>query len=125
VFLKRVLREICGPRRDVLTAGSRRPHNEKLHDFYSSLCIIRIIKFRRTKRRGQVGRMEDKRKVKRLLVRKTEGNSALGRPRQRRVYNIKRDLVEIGLDGVDWIGLAQDRHKWRVLVHAIVKFLVP
>jgi hypothetical protein len=35
-------------------------------------------------------------------------------------YNIKMDLVQVGWVGVDWIGLAQDRDKWRVLVHSVM-----
>jgi hypothetical protein len=43
------------------------------------------------------------------LVGKPEGKRPLGRPRRRRVDNIKMDLREIGWDDVDWIDLAQDR----------------
>jgi hypothetical protein len=35
------------------------------------------------------------------------------------------DLLEIGLSVVDWIGLAQDRYRWRALVNAVMKLLVP
>jgi hypothetical protein len=35
------------------------------------------------------------------------------------------DLLETGLGGVDWIGLAQDRDKWRALVNAVMKLWVP
>jgi hypothetical protein len=41
------------------------------------------------------------------------------------VDNIKMDLLEIGWDGVDWIGLAQDRNKWTVLVNAVMNLRVP
>jgi hypothetical protein len=44
---------------------------------------------------------------------------ALGRPRRRWVDNIKMDLLDIGWGGVGWIGLAQDRDKWRALVNAV------
>jgi hypothetical protein len=53
--------------------------------------------------------MMEKRNVYRLLVRKPEGKRPLGRPRRRWIDNIKMDLLEIGLGGVDLIGLAQDR----------------
>jgi hypothetical protein len=43
-----------------------------------------------------------------------------GRPRHRWVDNIKMDFLEIGWGGVDWIGLAQDRVKWRALVNAVM-----
>jgi hypothetical protein len=46
-------------------------------------------------------------------VRKPEGKRPLGRPRRRWVDDIKMALEEIGRGGVDWIGLAQDRDKWR------------
>jgi hypothetical protein len=47
--------------------------------------------------------------VYRLLVGKSEGKRPLGRPRRRWIENIKMDLLEIGVNVVDWIGLAQDR----------------
>jgi hypothetical protein len=48
------------------------------------------------------------RKVYRLLVGKPEGKRKLRRPRRRWIENIKMDVLDIGLGGVDWIGLAQD-----------------
>jgi hypothetical protein len=53
--------------------------------------------------------MGEKRNVYRLLVGKPEGKRSLGRLRRRWIYNIKMDLLEIGLSVVDWIGVAQDR----------------
>jgi hypothetical protein len=50
--------------------------------------------------------MGEKRSMYRLLVGKPEGKRLLGRPRCRWIGNIKMDLLEIGLCGVDWIGLA-------------------
>jgi hypothetical protein len=47
-----------------------------------------------------------------------------GRPRCRRVDNLRMDLVEIGWGGVDWIGLAQDRDRWRALVNSVLNLLV-
>jgi hypothetical protein len=54
-----------------------------------------------------------------------EGERPLGRPRRSWVANIKMDLSEIGWGGVDWIGLAQDRDKWRALVNAVMNLRVP
>jgi hypothetical protein len=67
----------------------------------------------------------EKRNAYRLLVGKPEGRRQLGRPRLRWVNNIRMDLLEIGWDGVDWIGLAQDRGKWRPLVNALMNLQVP
>jgi hypothetical protein len=53
------------------------------------------------------------------------GKRPLGRPRRRSVDNIKMDLLEIGWGGVDWIGLTQDRDKWRTLVNAVLNLRVP
>jgi hypothetical protein len=67
----------------------------------------------------------EKRNAYRILVGKAEGKSSLGRPRRRWVDNIKMDLREIGWDGMDWIGLAQDRDQWRALVNAVVNLRIP
>jgi hypothetical protein len=55
--------------------------------------------------------MGEKRNVYRLLVGKPEGKRRLGRLRHRWIDNIKMDLLEIGLNVLDWIGLAQDRNR--------------
>ena len=49
----------------------------------------------------------------------------LGRPRRRWVDNIRTDLQEVGCWYMDWIGLAQDRDRWRTLVSAVMNFRVP
>jgi hypothetical protein len=69
--------------------------------------------------------MGEKRNVYRLLVGKPEGKRPLGRPRHRWMDNIKIDLLEIGLNVVDWIGLAQDRYRWRGLVNSVLNLRVP
>jgi hypothetical protein len=69
--------------------------------------------------------MGEKRNSYMLLVGKPEGKRSLGRPRCRRVVNIKMDLLEIGWGGVDWIGLAQDRDTWRAVVNAVMNLRVP
>jgi hypothetical protein len=74
---------------------------------------------RRMRWAGHVVPMEEKGSAYRLLVEKPEGKRPLGRPRRRWVDNIKMDLGEIGWGGVDWIGLVQDRDKWRALVNSI------
>jgi hypothetical protein len=66
-----------------------------------------------------------KRNVYMLLVGKPKGNRPLGRRRRRWVDNIEIDLLEICWGGVDWIGLAQDRDKWRALVNAVMNLRVP
>jgi hypothetical protein len=72
-----------------------------------------------------VARMGEKRTVYILFLGKPEGKRPLGRPRRRWINNVKMDLLEIGLGGVDWIGLAQDRYRWRALVNAVMNLRVP
>jgi hypothetical protein len=74
---------------------------------------------------GHVARMGEKRNVYRLLVGKPEGRRPLGRPRRRWIYNIKMDLLEVGVSVVDWIGLSQDRYRWRALVNSVMNLRVP
>jgi hypothetical protein len=69
--------------------------------------------------------MGEKRNACKLLVRKPEGRRPLGRPRRRWIHNIKMDLLVIGLSVVDWIGLAQDRYRWRALVNSVMNIRVP
>jgi hypothetical protein len=69
--------------------------------------------------------MGEKRNGYRLLVGKPEGKKPIGRPRRRRVDNIRMDLGEVGWGDVDWIGLAQDRNRWRTLVNSVLNLRVP
>jgi hypothetical protein len=98
--------------------GWRKLHNEELHDLYSSPSTIRIIKSRRMRWAGHVGQMGEKRSVYSLLVGEPQRKRPLGRLRCSWVDNVKIDLGEIGHDCAGWIGLAQDREKWRALVNA-------
>jgi hypothetical protein len=56
---------------------------------------------------------------------KPEGKRLVGRPRRRWMDDIKMDPGEVGWGDVDWIGLAQDRDKWRALVNTVMNLLVP
>ena len=72
-----------------------------------------------------VARVGEERGVYRVLVGKLEGKRPLWRPRRRWVDNIGMDLQEVGCGYVDWIGLAQDRYRWRTLVSAVMNLRVP
>jgi hypothetical protein len=58
-------------------------------------------------------------------VGKPERRRPLGRPRHMCVDNIRIDLLELGWGDVDWIGLAQDRDRWRALVNSVLSLWVP
>jgi hypothetical protein len=95
-------------------------HNEELHILYSSPNIIREIKSRRMRCAGHVARMGAERNVYRVLMGKSEGKRRLGRPRHRWEDGIRMGLREIFWGSVDWIQLAQDRDRWRVLVNTVM-----
>jgi hypothetical protein len=120
-----VLRRIFGPKRDEVTGEWRKLHNEELRDLYSSPSIIIIITLKRMRLAGHVVRMGDKRNAYRLLVGKPEGKRPLGRSRRIWVDNIWIDLGEVGWGDADWIGLAQDRNRWRDLVNSVLNLRVP
>jgi len=86
---------------------------------------VRVIKSRRMRWAGHVARMGEEGGVYRFLVGKSEGKRPLGRPTRRCVDNIRMDLQEVGCGYVDWIGLAQDRHRWQTLVSAVMNLRVP
>jgi len=69
--------------------------------------------------------MGEMRGAYRVLVGKPKGKRPLGRPRRRWEDNIKMDLQEVGCGAMDWIGLAQDRDRWRALVNAVMHLRVP
>ena len=125
MFENVLLRIIFGPRREEVTGELRRLHNEELNDLYSSPNIVRVIKSRRMRWAGHVARMGEENGAYRVLVGKPEGNKPLGRPRRGWVHNIRMDLQEVGCGYVDWIGLAQDRERWRTLVSAVMNLRVP
>ena len=125
VFENMVLRRIFGSKRHEVTGEWRRLHNEELNDSYSSPNFVRVIKSRRMRWAGHVARTGEERGMYRVLVGKPEGRRPLGRPRRRWVDNIRMDLQEVGFGYMDWIGLAQDRDRWRTLVSAVMNLRVP
>jgi hypothetical protein len=112
------LRKIFGPKREE-DGSSRKLHNDD-HSLYSSPNIVKVIKSTRMRLAGHVARMGDGRGVYRVLVGRPESKRPLGRPRRRWEYNIKMDLREIGIDGTNWIRLAQDSVQWRAFVNTVM-----
>jgi len=124
VFENMVLRRIFGPRKDEITGEWRRLHNEELNDPYSSPNIVRVIKSRRMRWAGHVVHMGEERGCI---------GSWWGNRRERDHWGdlgvdgwtIRMDLQEVGCGNMDWIGLAQDRERWRTLVSAVMNLRVP
>ena len=86
---------------------------------------MRVIKSRRMRWAGYVARMVEESGVYRVLVGKPAGRRPVGRPGRRWVDNIRTDLQEVGCGYMDWIGLAQDKDRWRTLVSAVMNLGVP
>jgi hypothetical protein len=97
VFENRVLRRIFRPKRDEVTEGWRKLHNEELHNLYSSLDIIRMIKSRRMKWAVHVACIGEECMQSILFIKRLEGKRPLGRCR--REDNDKIDLREIEWEG--------------------------
>jgi hypothetical protein len=83
------------------------------------------MKARRMRWAGHLARMGEKRNVYRLLVGNPEGRRPLRRLGRRWLDNIRMNLVEVGWGDVDWIGLAQNRDRWRALVNSVLNLRVP
>jgi hypothetical protein len=116
---------MASPQRDEVTGEWRKLHNEELRYLNSSPSIIRMIKTRRMRWVCHVARMGDKRNAYRVLVGKPEGKRSLGRSRRRWMDNIRMNLGEVEWGDVDWIGLAQDRNRWRALVNSVLNLRFP
>ena len=84
-----------------------------------------MIKSKGRKWAGHVARMGDSRGVYRILVGKSEGKRPLRGPRRRWEDTIKMDFQVVGCEGMDLIGVVQDRDRWRALVNAVMNLRVP
>jgi hypothetical protein len=103
----------------------RKLHNDELRSLYSSPNIVRVIKARKLRWAGHVASIGEGRGVYRVSVGRPEGKRPLGRPRHRWKNNIKMELTETGIDGANWIRLAQDRVQWRAFVNTVMNLGVP
>jgi hypothetical protein len=99
-------------------------NNEVICNLYSLTNIVKVIKSRRMRWAGHVAMMGDERGMYRVVVGKPEGKRPLWRPRQSWEDNIRMDLQEVGCGVIDWIGLAQDRGRWRAIVNAVMNLRV-
>jgi hypothetical protein len=124
VFENLVLRRIFGPKREE-DGPWRKLHNDELHSLYSSPNIVKVIESRRMRWVGHVERMGEGRGVYRVLVGRPEGKRPLVRPRRTWENNIKMDLRETGIDGSNWIQLAEDRVQWRAFVSTVMNLRIP
>jgi hypothetical protein len=112
-----------GLRREELT-WEWRLHDEELFDLYYS-PNIRVTNSRRMRWARHVASMGERRGTYRVFVGETERMRLPGSSRPRWEDNIKMDLREVGFGGMGWIGLAQDRNRWRAFVNEKMNPRVP
>jgi hypothetical protein len=112
----RALRRVSGPRREVVSGGWRRLHNEELQKLYAPPNIIKVIIPMCVRWDGYAARMGEMRNVYNILVAK---------PKCRWEDIIKMDLRVRGREGVDWINLVQYRVQWQALVNMVMDLRVP
>jgi hypothetical protein len=113
-----VLRATFGPKRDDITGGYQKLHNDELHNLCSSPNQVK----------------EDGKDMQHALGEGVHAGFWWERQKERNIYkrtrrrwenNIKMDLREIGRGGVDWVDLAQDRDQWREFVNTVMNLWVP
>jgi hypothetical protein len=117
VFENRLFSRIFGPKREI-DGSWRKLHNDELHSLYSSPNIVRMMWA------GHVACMKEGRGVCMVLVGRPEGKRLVGRPRCRWEDNIKLDLRETGINGANWIQLAQNRVQWWAFVNMVMNLQV-
>jgi hypothetical protein len=117
VFENRVLLRILGPRRDEVTGGWRKLHNEQRNNLRSSPNSLWAIKSRRMSWAEHIARMGERRGVYRVLVGEPEGKDHLEDP------DIDGKIILIWIFG-KWIELAQDRDRWRAFVKVVMNLRV-
>jgi hypothetical protein len=120
VFENRVLRRIFGP-----TGKWRKLHNEELCDLFSSRSIISIMMSRRMRWEEYVARMGRRGSHIGYWWKRQREKGPLGRARCMWVYNSRMDVGDMRLGDVDWIGLAQDRNRWRAFVNSVLNHWGP
>jgi hypothetical protein len=125
VFGKTVLRRIFGPRREEVTEGWRKLHNEELHNVYSSLSTIKVIKSKRMRWAGHEGHRRNMRNAYKILVGKSEGKRQLGRLRRIWERIIWKSMLEKrgGVCGLDSCDAEQGRVQ--SLVHTVMNLRIP
>jgi hypothetical protein len=121
VFENRALRRIFGPKRDEVTRDWRKLHNEELHNLYSSPDIIRQVK--RNEVGGACGTHARGEKIVQAFGGKARGKETTWKTKAE-VGRWGQNGWKIGLWGVDWLRLAQDRNRWRAVVSAVMNLRV-
>jgi hypothetical protein len=120
-----VLNRLFGLKRDEMVGGLIKLINEEHLNLYSPPNIIIIIKLRRTRWAGHEVCMGKKRNAFKIVMRKPERKRPLEKSRRRWEDNIKMHVRKTEWGGMDWIGMDQNREKWKVLMNMVMKLRLP
>jgi hypothetical protein len=115
-FENKILRKIFGPTWDNSICQWRRRHNREIHENFKTTLIVNEMRATRLRWLGHVERMEETRSVKKAYRYTPTGKRPRGRPRQRWMDNVQRDLEQLGV--LEWREKARDRREWRKTVLA-------
>ena len=119
VFEHSILRRILGPVRDEETGQWRRRHNRELRDLTHLAPITSYVRGQRLRWAGHVARMDPDSLLRRVLDGCPAGRRPRGRPRLRWADCVTSDLTMLGVaNPQDWMEMARDRRRWRLLVEA-------
>jgi hypothetical protein len=86
------------------------------------ICAVGVMESRRMRMVEHVARLEERKGVYIVLVRKLEGKRQRGKPRRRCEDSVKMDVQEVGCGTMDWIDLSQYGDRWRSLVNKVMNF---
>ena len=111
-FENKVLRNICGPVQDLTSGEWRRRSEEEVRAMTNQPYISSLAREIRLEWAGHVVRAPKTRDIRNLHESYLPGRRPPGRPRQRWLDNVIRDLQNLDV-GVEWERLAQDRMIWR------------
>jgi hypothetical protein len=117
-----MLRRVFGPKRDEVTGGWIKLHNEEFYNLYSSPSIIRMIKLRSMRWAGNVVLMGEKGTH---IDFGGKARSKETRPRRKWVDNIKMYDRDVECGGMDWTDLVQYRDQWINFVNTVMNLRVP
>jgi hypothetical protein len=121
----RMLKEVFGSKREEVTGEWRGQQNGQLYDLCSAPNIVLVIKPRNARWAGACSTCGEQERCNRVLAWKPEGKRPLGRTRHRWKDNIKWIFKKCVGGDVDWIGLSENRNRWRTLVIAVMNHRFP
>ena len=120
VFENKVLRQITGPVYDQDTHQWRRRHNVEIREITGQQNVRDTLRARRLQWAGHVARMKEERTPRKILTAQVRGRRPVGRPRKDWRRCLEEDIRFVGEDPDEWMQVAQDRRRWKVMSRAVM-----